>query len=284
MSAEEHDQLAAKSQGLTHFIGRLLEKVNFEPTSIDSLGTKKLLEVKDQTVNDTWELFIGLQTYNPYTKDMRIEIGEAYDFLYNQLLPKQTNPNHITFGIQGGMGSFNEEALQNYLTRKNIQQYKIQYLFTSEKVLKNLHEGNIDFGLFAISNSTGGLVEESISAMAKYQFAIVEDFTILIRHFLMKRKDVTKEEITTIMAHPQVFKQCQLTLKEQFSSLKQISGENDIVDTARAAEELAKGNLSNTTAILGPKTLASHFNFDIIAKELQDKKDNLTRFLLVARQ
>ena len=283
MSAEMHDELAAKSQGFTHFIGRLLEKADFQPTEIDSLGTSKLHEVQEQTCNDTWELFVGLQTYNPFTKDMRIKIGNAYNQLYNQLLPKQISPTHLTFGIQGGRGSFNEEALQEYIVRKNIEHYKTEYLFTTEKVLKNLHEGNIDFGLFAISNSTGGLVEESIQAMAKYQFSIVEDFTILIRHFLMKRKDVSIEEITTIMAHSQVFKQCDQNLKERYPHLTLITGEGDLMDTAKAAEELAKGNVSKNTAILGPKTLASHFEFDIIAENLQDKKDNLTRFLLVTR-
>ncbi len=283
MSAEQHDELAAKSQGLTHFIGRLLEKIDFESTPIDSLGTKKLLEVKEQTCNDTWELFIGLQTYNPFTKHMRIKIGEAYNTLYNQLLPKQANPDYITYGIQGDMGSFNEEALQNFLLRKNIKDYKTEYLYTSEKVLKSLYEGAIDFGLFAISNSTGGLVEESIQAMAKYRFSIVEDFTIVIRHFLMKRKDIDEKEITTIMAHPQVFRQCEQTLKEKFPHLKLLSGEGDLVDTARAAAELAAGNLPKNTAILGPQTLSKHFDFDIIAEQLQDKKDNLTRFLLVTR-
>ncbi|MDE2026650.1 MAG: prephenate dehydrogenase/arogenate dehydrogenase family protein, partial [Patescibacteria group bacterium] len=169
MSADEHDRLAAKSQGMTHFIGRLLEKAEFQSTPIDSLGTKKLLEVKDQTCNDTWELFTDLQVYNPYTKEMRITVGKAYDTLYNNLLPKQIHENYITYGIQGGVGSFNEEALQTYISKHKIAHHKTEYLYTSEKVLKNLHEGIIDFGIFAISNSTGGLVEESIQAMAKYR-------------------------------------------------------------------------------------------------------------------
>ena len=52
MSAEQHDKFAAKSQGLTHFIGRLLDDYGFKPTTIDSLGAKTLLKVKDQTCND----------------------------------------------------------------------------------------------------------------------------------------------------------------------------------------------------------------------------------------
>src|SRR3989344_2125336 len=37
MSAREHDRSAANSQGLTHFIGRLLNSYGLKPTQIDSL-------------------------------------------------------------------------------------------------------------------------------------------------------------------------------------------------------------------------------------------------------
>ena len=114
------------------------------PTPIDTVGATKLLEVEEQTCNDTWELFINLQHYNPYTKEMRIRLGEAYDKLYNKLIPKQKDPDYITFGIQGGKGSFNEEAIQYYLKRNDIKDYKINYLYTSEKVLQSLHVGDID--------------------------------------------------------------------------------------------------------------------------------------------
>ena len=289
MSAEKHDRLAADSQGLTHFIGRLLEKVHFTPTPIDSLGSKKLHEVTEQTVNDTWQLFTDLQIYNPFTKRMRLKLGKAYNRLYNQLLPNYVNSKYITYGIQGGKVSFNEEALMyfiNNLYSNNLKKslpYKIKYLYTSEKVLKSLQLGYIDYGLFAITNSTGGIVEESMNALAKYSSVIVSDFNILIRHFLMKRSDVDISEITTISAHPQVFAQCKNTLKNKFNKYKQISGKGDLIDTAKAANYLAKMKIPKSTAILGPSGLALKYNLDIIAENLQDQKDNLTRFLLVKR-
>ena len=166
MTAQKHDQLAANSQGLTHFIGRLLEKFDLKPTEIDSLGTKKLQEAMGQTCNDTWQLFSDLQKYNPYTKQMRIKLGRTYNLLYNQLLPRRINKNKIIFGIQGGKGSFNEEAILDYVKKHEIKKFQIKYLFTSEKVLRNLHEGNIDYGLFAIQNAGGGVVEESTHGMA----------------------------------------------------------------------------------------------------------------------
>ncbi len=85
LTAKEHDKLAANSQGLTHFVGRLLDAFGMKETSIDSLGAKKLLEVKKQTCNDTWQLFTNLQRYNPYTKTMRTKLGREYDKLCSLL-------------------------------------------------------------------------------------------------------------------------------------------------------------------------------------------------------
>ena len=274
MSAQKHDQLAANSQGVTHFIGRLLEKFKFGKTPIDSLGAKKLQEVMEQTCNDTWQLFNDLQNYNPYTKSMRIKLGRAYDLL---------NRKNIIYGIQGGRGSFNEEAILFYTKKNKINNFKIKYLFTSEKVLKNLHEGNIDFGLFAIQNAVGGVVEESTQAMVKYKFKIVKEFQILIRHFLMKRRDIDIKQIKTIMAHPQNFAQCKNNLEKKYPNLEQVSGRGNFLDTARCAEALVKSKIDKNTAVLGPKILAEIYNLEIIDKDLQDSTNNLTTFFLVER-
>lgn len=283
MSAQKHDRLAANSQGVAHFIGRLLEKFDFKPTEIDSLGSKKLQEVMEQTCNDTWQLFSDLQKFNPYTRSMRIKLGRGFDLLYNQLLPKKINKKKIIFGIQGGKGSFNEEALSFWQAKRAQNPFKIKYLFTTEKVLKNLHEGNIDLGLFAIQNAVGGVVEESTHAMAKYKFEIIEEFQIVVRHFLMKRKDVNLKDIKTIMAHSQNFRQCKNSLRKKFPDLKQINGEGDLLDTARCAEALVKNKIDKNTAILGPKILAKIYDLEIIDENLQDSKNNLTSFFLVSR-
>lgn len=196
---------------------------------------------------------------------------------------KRVNPRAIVFGIQGGRGSFNEEALLDYVKRHNIEKFETMYLYVTEKVLYRLHRGDIDYGLFALRNSIGGVVDESLRAMARYMFRTVEEFAIPVRHFLMKRKDVEEEDITTIMAHPQVLKQCARTLRERYLHLAQKSGAGDLLDTAAAARALSERKLPRTTAILGPRSLADLYGFDIIAENLQDEKDNATSFLLVKR-
>ncbi|MDO8577143.1 MAG: prephenate dehydrogenase/arogenate dehydrogenase family protein [Candidatus Daviesbacteria bacterium] len=283
MSAQNHDRIAANSQGITHFIGRLLNAYHLKQTPISSLGTKKLLEVVEQTCNDTWQLFTDLQHYNPYTKQMRIRFGEIYDKLYNKLLPKQVSSKLITVGIQGGRGSFNEEALQHYIKEQNITRYKIKYLYTSENVLKALYKGDIDKGQFAIHNSVGGIVGESIYAMANYKFKIIEEFTIKISHTLMIKKDAKISEITTIMTHPQGLAQCKDTLSKKYPHLKLISGENELMDQSMVAKYLSQNKLPKNIATLGSKILGKIYGLQIIEDNLQDAEENSTGFLVVAR-
>lgn len=283
MTARKHDKIAANSQGLTHFIGRLLEEFKFDKTPIDSLGAKKLLEIKEQTCNDTWQLFTDLQHYNPHTKQMRLKLGQAYDKLYNKLLPKQIDRNVIAYGIQGGRGSFNEEAILYFLNREGTTKYKIKYLYTSENVLNSLHKGEIDKGQFAIHNSVGGIVEESIWAMARYKFNIANQFAIKISHALMIRGDADFSKVNTIMSHPQVFAQCRDTLFKKYPHLNQISGEKELIDHAMVAKYLSEGKLSKHVATMGSKVLAQLYGLKIIEDNLQDAKENYTSFLHVSR-
>ncbi len=85
MTAEEHDKLAARSQGVAHFIGRMLEEIDFGPTPIDTFGAKRLQELMVQTCNDTWDLFSNLQNKNPYTKEIRQKLREAFGTIEKKL-------------------------------------------------------------------------------------------------------------------------------------------------------------------------------------------------------
>jgi len=77
MTAKMHDEMTAYSQGITHYVGRLLADLELRPTRTDTLGYEKLLEVMGQTCNDSWQLFLDLQSYNPYTQKMREDLNKS---------------------------------------------------------------------------------------------------------------------------------------------------------------------------------------------------------------
>ena len=77
MSSDEHDRLASNTQGITHFLGRLLKEYDIRSTKIDTKGYEALLKIVEQTCNDTWELYTDLQSYNPYTNLMQEKFSKA---------------------------------------------------------------------------------------------------------------------------------------------------------------------------------------------------------------
>ena len=189
--------------------------------------------------------------------------------------------NKIRFGIQGGIGSFNEQALKEYIQNTNISSYEIQYLYTTQKVLESINDQSIDYGVFAIVNSLGGLVEETLNVLGKYDFIYHSQISISICHYLMKLRDVPVEDISKITAHPQVLTQCKNNLKLKYPLLSQVSGTNDLIDTAKFTEALSEGNVDRNTYVLGPRILSSLYGLEICDEHLEDRPDNRTTFLIV---
>lgn len=186
------------------------------------------------------------------------------------------------FGIQGGKGSFNHQALLIYIKKNSIKKYKIKFLYTTKNVLKNLHLGKIDIGIFAIYNNTAGLVDETLKEIGKYTFKIIDTIKLPIKHFLMVKNDINIDQINQIVAHPQVLKQCEKNLKKKYPKIKTLSLKGNFIDTAKASEALVKNLLPSTTAILGPKILSKIYNLKIIDKNLQDNINNQTTFLVIS--
>ncbi len=79
MTPDEHDRDAAYTQGITHFLGRVLQDLKLQPSEIATLGYTKLLEIVEQTCNDPEQLFIDLQRFNPHTHEMRESLKSSLE-------------------------------------------------------------------------------------------------------------------------------------------------------------------------------------------------------------
>ena len=174
----------------------------------------------------------------------------------------------------GARGSFSEQAGEAY-----APEGKIIPLISAENVLRKLTEGSIDRGIFPIENSNGGIVIEAVHAMAKYNFQIEKMFELDVHHMLLVKPGVTASHIKTISSHDQAIKQCRMYVKR-------VWGEADIVpylDTAKAAEDLASGILSDTTAVIAPRRCAELYGLEILEGSIQDLKYNYTTFVVAQK-
>jgi len=189
--------------------------------------------------------------------------------------------NNKVIGIQGGRGSFNELAIHKYIRERELTSVKVKYLYTTENVLATLDKEEIDYGQFAIFNSSGKTVRESVTALANHSVKIVDEYDLLIQHSLMR---IPGAKVQSILAHPQVLKQCADNLRRKYPNLKQYPGEGELIDTAKATEALVKGDLNPRTAILGRETLSELYGLEILDRNLQDSQNNETTFLLVKKK
>ena len=181
-------------------------------------------------------------------------------------------------GIQGIEGSFSEEAAQSYCNKFNVQEFEFDYLVSSMNVLNSLTSETIDIGIFAMENAQGGVVIESVEALAKNQCKIIDMFYIEISQNLLAKDNITLGDIEAIHSHEQALKQCKDYLAEKFWSKKLVED-----DTAKAAQDLAEGKLSKNVAVIASKNSAEKYGLNIIENDIHDLKKNLTLFLAVER-
>ncbi|XXQ33837.1 Prephenate dehydrogenase [Plasmodiophora brassicae] len=65
MSSEEHDAIAASTQFITHFTGRVLSQLRLKPSAIATRGFLMLLDLVRNTCADSDDLFYALYRFNP---------------------------------------------------------------------------------------------------------------------------------------------------------------------------------------------------------------------------
>jgi prephenate dehydratase len=182
-------------------------------------------------------------------------------------------------GISGAQGSFSEEAARTYAHKIGLKKYQIEYLITVENVLTSLEKGLISLGIFPIENSNGGIVIETVHAMSKHNFHIKKIFEIDIHMNLLVKKGVKADQIKKITSHDQALKQCRFYLKRRWPKAKI----EEYPDTAKAAQDLAKGVLPPSVAVIASLAAAKLHKLDVLEESIQDLKFNYTSFVAAVK-
>jgi len=185
----------------------------------------------------------------------------------------------IKIGIQGGEGSFSEQAANLFKKNHQLKDAKIRYLISSSSVLESVEREAVEYGIFAMENAQGGVVIESVEALAKYRCLIIEMFHIAVDQNLLALPGTKIGDIREIHSHQQALRQCKDYLTENFWTRPLI--EED--DTAEAARRLSEGKLEPYVGVIANKSCADLYNLEILAKSIHDLKNNLTLFLAVEK-
>ena len=184
----------------------------------------------------------------------------------------------IKIGVSGDAGSFSEEAGRLYSDREGLNS-EIVYAIDMEGVLARLDRGEIDQGIFPVVNSQGGLVRQAFDAMGRYNFTVMSELWLEVQQCLLVLPGLTRTEIQHIATHPQAILQCQRYLKREFSEAKII----EWADTAKAARDLKAGLLPAATAVIAPARAAQLYGLEVLERNIQDMRPNLTTFIIVTK-
>jgi len=173
--------------------------------------------------------------------------------------------------FQGELGAYSHQACAQ--ARPDFTSVPCQ---TFEDVVEMTRSGAVDLGMLAVENSTYGRVADVHSLLPKAGLHIVDEAFVRVHVNLLGVKGAKLADVTEAHGHVVILPQCAGFLKEH--GIKgHVSSDN-----ARAAREVAEGG-DKTRAALASELAAEIYGLDVLARHIEDHKNNTTRFLVMSR-
>lgn len=82
---EEHDREMAYVQGLSHYIGRVMDIMKIPESELQTLAYEDLLDMKKIQGSDSWDLFKSIMEENPYAYEINQKFKNACASLDSKL-------------------------------------------------------------------------------------------------------------------------------------------------------------------------------------------------------
>jgi prephenate dehydratase len=172
--------------------------------------------------------------------------------------------------FQGTFGAFSHEACLALLPHAEPVPYQ-----SFADAFEAVRTGACAFGIIPSENSIAGPVPEVAPLLAASDLAVVSEHPWPIRMQLMGGAGGSLGEVRTVASHPMALKQC-----GGFLHAHGLTAE-PAYDTAGAAAELAAAP-DRTRAVVAAAAAAELYGLQILAADVQDRADNVTRFLVLA--
>ena len=181
----------------------------------------------------------------------------------------------MRIGVLGLKGSYSEKAAKQWIT-ENVsgEDNNLEHCSDIQDVFSLLENKECDIGVVPLENSIEGSVGVTLDLLLEKNVTIIGETIVTIEHCLLSRGK--KEDIKVILSHPQALGQCRNFLKMTFplAELRTTGSTSHAAKLATEFEEMA--------AIASPET-AGVYNLDVLMPNIQDRKHNHTRFVIITR-
>ena len=176
--------------------------------------------------------------------------------------------------FQGEAGSFSDEALQQ-LWGSDVERMPCRDF---ADVTAAVASGAADRGILPIENSIVGSISGSHDAIhATPELVVIAETIVEVHHCLLGARGTTFGAITSVLSHPVAIAQC-----GRFFSEHPHLEVHRVYDTAGAAMDVSRV-ADPAIAAVASRRAALHYDLAILRADIEDRPDNQTRFLGIAR-
>ena len=177
-------------------------------------------------------------------------------------------------GFLGPHGTFAEEAL---LTQPDLAAGEAVPFRDVPRVITAVEQGDVDVGIVPIENSIEGSISVTLDTLAFDTNLLVQrEVDLPVSLNLCAPKGTKIADITTVLSHPNPLGQVRMWMAKHLPDATSVAANS----TAEAANQVARSKRKGMASI-GTKQGAKHAGLQILARDIEDHPDNLTRFVIV---
>ena len=192
------------------------------------------------------------------------------------LVTTASAPARRTYSFLGPAGTFTEAALAQVPEARGHQWVPVRNV---GEALADVVDGRSDAAMIAIENSIDGGVSTAQDALATVPgLRIIGEYLVPVSFVLVARPGTTLEQVSLVAAHPVAYAQCLQWLTRALPAHAHIPAASNVA----SAVGLLDGT-SDADAAIAPPTITEHHDLDVLAENIGDNPNAVTRFVLVAR-
>jgi len=180
-----------------------------------------------------------------------------------------------TYSYLGPAGTFTESALAQVPEAVGRVWHPVNNV---GEALGDVVSGRSTAAMIAIENSVEGGVSATQDALANIpDLRIIGEYLVPVNFVLVARPGTTLADVKVVNAHPVAYAQCHLWLEMMLPSHGHIPATSNV----SAASSLFDNDLAD--AAIAPPTITSHHDLVVLAENIGDNPNAVTRFVLVSR-
>ena len=183
----------------------------------------------------------------------------------------------LTYAFLGPQGTFTEAALLQVPDAAQAVRIPASNV---NAALDKVRDGSVHAAMVPIENSVEGGVTATLDAIAGGdELRIVREVLVPVSFVLVARPGVRLTDVRRVSSHGHAWAQCRLWMDANIPSAEYVPGSS----TAASAMGLLEEGCHYDAAICAPLVAEEHSGLAVLAENIGDNPEAVTRFILVSR-